>query len=243
MATAIDTATPSAKTGSMLRAFTLAFGQLGDPAILRVFAKSILITLGLFLAAGYAFVLATDHYVRSFDVGAEGGTLAGVVATLVAIAGAWILFRAVAVPVIGIFADAVVAAVEGKHYPGVASTARVPGFGLSLRLGLMSALRVIGVNLLMVPLYGMLLLTAIGPVIAFVAVNALLLGRDLGEMVAVRHLEGAAMRGWMRANRASNSLLGLVVTGLFVVPFVNLVAPILGAAMATHLFHRSMTTR
>ncbi len=227
----------------MLRAFTLAFGQLGDPAILRVFAKSILITLGLFAAAGYAFVLAVDHYADALNLGTEGDALAGGAAALVAIATAWILFRAVAVPVIGIFADEVVAAVEGRYYPGSASTARAAGFGLSLRLGLMSAFRVIGINLLMVPLYGLLLLTAIGPVIAFVAINAVLLGRDLGEMVAVRHFDPATVRGWMRANRGASSLLGLVVTGLFMVPLINLVAPILGAAMATHIFHRKVQAR
>ena len=32
-------------------------------------------------------------------------------------------------------------------------------------------------------------------------------------------------------------VLGLAVAGLFVVPLANLFAPILGAAMATHLFH------
>jgi CysZ protein len=67
--------------------------------------------------------------------------------------------------------------------------------------------------------------------------NAVLLGRDLGEMVAVRHLDRSAARDWVRGHRWQLSLLGLVVTGLFLVPIANLLAPILGAGAATHLFH------
>ena len=32
--------------------------------------------------------------------------------------------------------------------------------------------------------------------------------------------------------------MGVIVTGIFLLPVVNLLAPVLGAAMATHLFHR-----
>ncbi|MEH3159029.1 MAG: EI24 domain-containing protein, partial [Sphingomonas taxi] len=83
------------------------------------------------------------------------------------------------------------------------------------------------------------LFTAIGPAIAFFLVNAWLLGRDLGEMVASRHMDDAAMRGWRRATRGERFVLGLAGTGLFVVPLLNLFAPIVGAGMATHLFHAS----
>lgn len=82
-----------------------------------------------------------------------------------------------------------------------------------------------------------MLFTAIGPAIAFFLVNGWLLGRDLGDMVASRHIDDATMRGWRKATRGQRFVLGLAVAGLFVVPLANLFAPILGAAMATHLFH------
>jgi uncharacterized protein involved in cysteine biosynthesis len=226
-----------AKSRAMLRAFTLSLGQLHDPAILSVLAKSLALTLVIFVVAGIGLTYAAQYLALGYGWGEEGGTLAGVLAALGAIAAAWLLFRAVAVPIIGIFADEVVAAVERAHYPAAAASAQPVSLALSLRLGLMSVTRLIGLNLLMLPVYGILLLTAIGPVIAFVIVNAILLGRDLGEMVAVRHLDHAACRAWLRTSRGQRSLLGLVVTGLFVVPVVNFIAPILGAAMATHLFH------
>ena len=107
----------------------------------------------------------------------------------------------------------------------------------AMRMALASAVRALGINLVMTPVYLALLFTAIGPAIAFFLVNGWLLGRDLGDMVASRHMDDATMRGWRKATRGQRFVLGLAVAGLFVVPLANLFAPILGAAMATHLFH------
>jgi uncharacterized protein involved in cysteine biosynthesis len=87
------------------------------------------------------------------------------------------------------------------------------------------------------PFYALLLLTAIGPIILFFAVNALLLGRDLGDMVSVRHTDTAARTAWLAQTRIDRLILGLIVSGIFLLPFVNLFAPVLGAAAMTHLFH------
>ena len=143
----------------------------------------------------------------------------------------------VAIAVIGLFGDAIVAAVEARHYPAAHAVAREVGFVRSGRMALASAARALGINLAMTPVYLALLFTAIGPAIAFFLVNGWLLGRDLGDMVASRHMDDATMRGWRKATRGQRFVLGLAVAGLFVVPLANLFAPILGAAMATHLFH------
>jgi uncharacterized protein involved in cysteine biosynthesis len=45
------------------------------------------------------------------------------------------------------------------------------------------------------------------------------------------------MASWRRATKGQRFLLGLADATLFLIPFVNLAAPVLGAAMATHLFH------
>ena len=221
----------------MLRALSLTFGQLGDPAIVRVLFKSLLLTLLIFAISGAGLVAASRWAAGNYGCGEEGGMVVAVVVALGAVAAAWLLFRAVAVPVIGFFADEVVAAIEAKHYPEASRVAKPATVAISLRLGLASILRLIGLNLLALPLYVALIFTAIGPVVAFVAVNALLLGRDLGEMVAVRHLDPGAIKGWLRMTRGPRAVMGLIVTGLFLVPFINLLAPIVGAGLATHLFH------
>lgn len=224
----------------MIRALLLSIGQLGDRAVVRVLLKSLLLTLVLFAATGVLMVFGVRWIAGSwFGVGETGSDIAGVAALIVAIGGAWLLFRVVAVAVVGIFADDVVAAVERKHYPQALSQARDVPLSRSVAMGLSSAARAIAVNLLLLPLYLLLLVTGIGTAALFFIANGWLLGRDLGEMVAARHLPPAAMRDWRAKGRARRFGLGLVGTGLLVVPVVNLFAPLIGAAMATHLHHRA----
>jgi CysZ protein len=165
--------------------------------------------------------------------------VAAAVAAVGALAAAWLLFRAVAVPVIGLFADEVVAAIEAKHYPQAAQIAKPASLAVSIRLAIASLIRLIGFNLLALPLYGILMFTAVGPIVLFVAINAVLLGRDLGEMVAIRHMDRATMKGWLDRTRGQRAFMGFAVTGLFLVPILNLIAPIIGAGLATHMFHGS----
>ena len=220
----------------MIRAFLLSLAQLGDRRILAVLVKSLALTALLFVIAGGLAWWGTERAL-SWATGLHSTLLAGAL-TFVALALAlWFAFRAVAMLVVGIFADDIVEAVEAKHYPAARKTARPVGLVRSLRMGLGSAARFVAVNLILLPLYLALLATGIGTAALFFAVNAWLLGRDLGDMVAARHIAPSAMRDWHKATGGRRFLLGLAGTGLFVVPGLNLLAPVLGAAIATHLFH------
>ncbi|MFK3888185.1 EI24 domain-containing protein [Sphingomonas sp. NPDC079357] len=218
----------------MARAFWLSVQQLGDPAILRVLALSLAITLGIFVALGAGAWWLIDTALNGI---VWHGALAGFAATLLTVLGGWLLFRGVAMLVVGLFADTIVAAVERRHYPQALAGARAVSLARGLRMGLASAGRFIAVNLLAAPVYVALLVTGVGTAAAFFVVNGWLLGRDLGEMVAARHLPAAAMRDWRAVTAGRRFVLGLAATGLFVVPLLNILAPVLGAAMATHLFH------
>lgn len=223
----------------LLTALSLSLSQLGDRRIVGVFAKSMLITLllciALWVALAQSVLSVTQGWAAQFG---DGAVLVDVIVWLLSFALAMLAFRAIAMPVTGLFGDEVVAAIEDRHYPQASERAVRAPISVSVRLGLASLARVVLINLLALPFYLFLIFTAIGPLILFVGVNAVLLGRDLAEMVAVRHLDGPARRQWLRNNRLDYALLGLAVTGLFLVPFLNLIAPILGAAAATHLFHK-----
>lgn len=222
----------------MIRALAASFAQLTDAAILGVVAKSLAITLLILAAVGGTAVLFADDAMAWLGW-QQGGLAAQLVIALAAMAAAWLLFRAVAVPVMSLFADEIVAAVEARHYPDAARDARPVGFGTNARLALGSFGRLILFNLIALPGYIVLAVTGVGAVLLFGLVNALLLGRDLGEMVAVRHFDSGARAGWLRATRLDRLILGAIATGLFLIPLINLIAPVIGAAMATHLFHRS----
>lgn len=225
----------------MIRAFTLALAQLGDPRIRLVLAKSVLLTLAIFAAAaaliGWALAgsnpCAWGPLDRDCTIGAGAGVL---IAALLGLASLWLLFPAVAIGVLGLFSDEVVEAVEARHYPDAAASARRPTTAEGLALGLRSAGRLILWNAIAIPFYLLLLVTGLGPFLLFFAINAVALGRDLGEMVAVRRHLGPELRRALAATRVSRAALGLFVTFLFLIPFANLLAPVIGAAMATHLF-------
>jgi CysZ protein len=221
----------------MLTALALSIGQLGDRRILRVLAKSIAVTLILFALFGVGVWWGTR---AALDMWAGGSSdaLAAAVAVVTTALALWLAFRAVGIAVIGVFADEVVGAVEAQHYPAALASAREVGFAGSTMMGLRSAVRVVAVNAALLPVYIVLLATGVGTAAAFFIVNGWLLGRDLGDMVAARHRPVSTMRDWRKATRWSRFALGLVATGLFVVPLVNILAPIIGAAMATHLYHR-----
>lgn len=222
----------------MIRALFLSIAQLGDRRILAVLVKSLVVTLLLFAVLAAVFALGARALVRDgLHWGSGVGDLAAAAAVVATVGLSWLLFRAVAIAVTGIFADEVVAAVEARHYPAALASARPVPFARGVAMGLGSAGRVIGVNLALSPLYLLLLATGVGTAIAFFLVNGWLLGRDLGDMVAARHLPAAAMRGWRSSTGGGRLLLGLAGTGLLMVPLVNFIAPVLGAAMATHWFH------
>lgn len=220
----------------MFRAFLLSVGQLGDPPVLRVLALSLAVTLAIFAVLGLGVWWGTRAMLATWT-GFEAGRIATIFALFVMVLALWLLFRAVAVAVVGLFADGVVEAVEARHYPAALASARPLPLHRSVAMGLRSAARVVAVNLLLLPLYVLLLATGVGTAAAFFLVNGWLLGRDLGDMVASRHMDARALMAWRGGTRGRRFALGLAGTGLFVVPFLNLLAPVLGAAMATHLFH------
>lgn len=226
----------------MLRALALAVGDLADPRILSVLMRSLLITLLIFAGVGLLLAWAlegADPCALLMDEGCPLGLSAsGLGAFMLTALALWFLFPAVAIGVITGFIDRIVAAVEQRHYPAAAATARPLGLAGSAWLGLRSSLRILLYNLVALPLYVLLLVTGVGALILFLLVNGVAVGRDLGEMVASRHGAPPERRAWLAASRGDRAMLGIVVSAIFLVPFVNLLAPVFGAAAAAHLYHR-----
>lgn len=211
-----------------------------DPAILRVLAKSIAVTLAIFVAAGWGAAAGMDALLSRWNIAGSGeiGALLGIILALV---GGWLLFRIVALAVLQFFADEVVRAVERRYYPAAAEDARDPPWQEELGMSARATLRALGANLLALMVAIPLLFTAIGPAVLFWAVNAWLLGRELQDLAWARHRHARDAAAPIRA--PERFLLGGVVAGLLAVPFVNLVAPVIGAAAAVHLVHRRKERR
>ena len=225
----------SAPVPSLLQSLVLALRQLSDPAILRVLGKSLAITLAIFVAFAFALNEALPYLIGSYlDLGEDAYL---VISALIFLLAAWLLFRIVALAVLQFFADEIVLAVERKHYPEAAERARK----LPLREDLANSLRGVGrallFNTLALPVALVLLFTAIGPAVVFLIVNAVLLGRELTDMAWLRQREEGEARSPVGAG--NRFLLGASVAGLMLVPFVNLLAPVIGAAAGTHLYQKA----
>lgn len=220
---------------SLPRALALSFSQLGDPAIIRVLVKSLLVTLVIFVALGALLLTGLYNALLAYEV-AWSAEMSALVAILFTVIAGWLLFRFVALFVLQFFAEDVVRAVEAMHYPEEASAARTLSFAEETAKGLRSTLRALLANLLALPFAIVLLFTGIGTAALFWAVNGWLLGRELQDMVWLRHRKDTHEIAPM--GKSDRFLLGGAVAGLLMVPFVNLLAPVLGAASATHMVHR-----
>jgi uncharacterized protein involved in cysteine biosynthesis len=223
--------------------FFRALGDLADPRMLAIVVRSLLVSVLIFVALGLALAWGLEGVDPCGWIGAQdpcrlGLSMSGLGAVLLTVAAVWLLFPAVAIGVISAYSDRIAAAVEARHYPRAHAAARPPGTIGTLMLGLRSSGRLLAYNVVALPLYLLLLVTGIGTPIAFLIVNGLAIGRDLGEMVAARHIAGGERRAWLGATRGDRAAIGLMVAAIFLVPIANLFAPVVGAATAVHLFHR-----
>lgn len=227
-----------ASVGSMLsllaQTIPLALRQLTDRQTVAVLWRVLLLTLVIFIMLGGGLWWAVDRWLLQPQVGHHGDwyMMAGIALTIAILVLFWFLFRAVAMAAMGLFTDGIVESVEEDHFPAAAARAVPVSWQRGLGLGLKSAVRAVVWNLAASPLYLVLLFTGIGLPIALLVVNGALLGKDLEAMVAARHpgvTPMPAARRWA---------LGLTAAAAFLVPGLSLLAPVFGAALAVHMFHR-----
>jgi uncharacterized protein involved in cysteine biosynthesis len=219
-------------------ALAMACRQLTDRAVVAVTVKSVALTLAVFAGLGVGLYVALADLAARFGVDAGW---AGLAAALLVPLAMWLLLRTVALAVMQFFADEVVAAVEARHYPALAARAQPLPLHREAGNALRGLMRVIGYNLLALPLAAVLAFTAIGPALVFLAVNAVLLGRELTDMAWLRHCEGAERDTPVPAGE--RALLGAAMAGLMLVPVAGLLAPVIGAAAGTHLVLRRLEER
>lgn len=221
----------------MLTAFSLALAQLADPPVRRIWLKSLGVALLAFVAVGAGLWWLANHLLALTWPGtAEARELRALLALAGALFGAFLLWRVIALMVLQFLADEVVRAVEARHYPAAAVNARQLGWHEELANGLKSAGRALFYNLLALPLGLLLLVTGVGAPLVFFAVNTVLLGRELQDLVWLRHR--ANPRDPAPLSRWERLALGGVTSALLAIPLANLAAPFLGAAAAAHLIHR-----
>jgi len=218
-------------------AFLKTLGQIGDRAFRRVLFLGIGLSL-LLLAAIYAliFILIGWFVPDTFTLPWLGEVhwvdelLSGASFLLMLVMSVFLMVP-VASAFTGIFLDDVAEAVEAKHYPGLPDATPIPiGDQILDTVGFLAVL--IGVNLVALVLYFF-----VGPFapILFWAVNGFLLGREYFQMAAMRRLGRKGARALRKRHGLTVLVAGLLMAVPLSFPLVNLVIPILGAAVFTHI--------
>lgn len=208
----------------------LSLQSLSDRRVAVVMVKVVVLTIVTLIVSGVGLWFALQALFSWLSVNGTGFWSGLLSAAIVALSGI-LLFRAVAIAMTWVFADDIIDAVEDRHYPSHAAFGKRPSLGAGVQMAVKSIARVVGYNLLALPIYVLLLFTGIGTAIAFLLINALLLGRDLEDMLIARHGAKGAI------NKLSRVMLGLFGTAGMMVPLVNLFVPVLATAMAVHLVH------
>jgi len=215
----------------MIQALQLSFQSLSDRRVAMLLIKVVLCTFASFLLLGVGMWCALNWLFAWLNI-QNGAYLSALLSLAIIPISAFLLFRVVAIAITWIFADDIIDAVEDRYYPQKAAFGKRPGVGAGVHMAVRSIARVVGYNLLALPLYIVLLVTGVGTAIAFMLINALLLGKDLEDMLIARH--GASQGSIQKLPRL---LLGFIGTIGMLIPFFNLLVPVLATAMAVHVVH------
>lgn len=230
----------------MIKAISMALSQMSDPAFRSVLWRALGASIAVFVVVWVAAWLGLSWlgdwfaaWLADQDLGDFWSSvlrilfsLAWVTSILIA---SFLLFPAVVSVAMGIFLDEIADAVEQCHYPDL-PPARDQSIAEIVREALVFAAVTIGINLLVMPLYLILIFVPPLNLFLFYGLNGYLLGREYFEMVAVRRLEPKPARSLRRRHRGKVFLAGVIIAFVLTIPIVNLVAPIAATAFLVHIF-------
>jgi len=155
--------------------------------------------------------------------------------------GSYLLFPGVVTMVMGVLTDKIADAVEEEYYPNRLGTRDVPYGDLIISAAKLTLIMLFINLVFLVPYVILFFMGGFGFILLFVAVNGFLLGREYFEMVAIRHMSHREMNRFRQENSGSLFAGGALIAGMFMIPFLNILAPIIGAAVMTHIFHHLVT--
>jgi uncharacterized protein involved in cysteine biosynthesis len=212
--------------------------------IIAIFAKSLrnmlipeIMRLFLLCLLAYAlgwWVLAwIVSSVLSALAGISGGE--GFVVHVLGSAGgmviAWFLFPLLYPILVNFFDDKMAEVIEHEDYPQLPPAQ--PPFWPTILQDALFSLKAIGLNILFMPLYFMPLVG----IFIYYGLNGHLLGTQFFRMVAGRRIKEEEATTLHKTARTYIFLIGISISFSATIPFVNLIAPLLGVASMLHLFH------
>jgi len=213
----------------VIEPFVKAALQLPEPAFRHAFWRGFGLSVATLFGLGAILHIAIG-WVALVGIGWIDWVLHAL-GHLAYVALSWVLFPSIATLMISIFTDEIAEAVEKRHYPAD-PPGRPETVGAAMAASLRLVLLPLLLNLLVLPLY---LIPGVNFVV-YILVNGILLGREYFGQVARRYVDDAAEARIRKANRWKLLLPRLGIAGMFAVPLLNLLAPLLATAAMVHIF-------
>ncbi|SIS85666.1 Uncharacterized protein involved in cysteine biosynthesis [Roseivivax lentus] len=227
------------------RSLSRAVAQMGDPRFRSVLLKGVGLAVAL-LALFYAGFVTLMGWitpevvtipffgeVRWIDDLVSWGSIILMLGLSV------FLMVPVASAMTGLFLEDVAAAVEDRYYPNQPPPGRIP-YAEAFRDTLSFLGLLIVANLLALVLY--LVFAPLAPFI-FWGLNGFLLGREYFTIAAMRRVGRRGAQEMRKRHFLTVWVAGILMAVPLTIPLVNLLVPILGAAVFTHLFHALRASR
>jgi len=219
----------------ILPAISRSLAQMPTRAMLRPLLIGLVVTAACIAALGVTVGAAAGWLVSGVSiplVGEIGGAADDAVGWITGIGSVVAMafaFTPAAALAIGFFVDPVADAVEARHYPEL-GPARGRSLGTEVAMGLRYAGLAVALNIPLLPFY------FIFPPLPAV-VNGWLLGRAFFDMAALRRETPESTRALRRSVRFQMVAGGILFAILNFVPLLNLVVPVFGLAVMTHLYN------
>jgi CysZ protein len=218
-------------TEAMIEDAVDAFAQIFTPPFRATLLKSLGLTIALLAVIWFGLDRVAGAFIR-----VEASWLATVVSLIVGlglVVGLAILIAPVTSLVASFFLDDISAIVERTIEPNGS-----PGRPIPAGAAAVFALRFAGLSIL-VNLIALALLFAPGVnIVAFLAANGYLLGREYFELAAMRFREPAEARQMRRHFELRIFLAGLIIAGFVAIPLLNLCTPLFATAFMTRMHKR-----
>ena len=209
----------------------LSLVQLTRPDGRALVAAAVVWSLVGFIAL-WAGVTWLINYFDPFS-GSGSSVLFGWLSGVISLVFTILFFPVLMSMAIGLFQARAAGIVDAEHYPNLDSP-RQSSVAEQTRSGVRFLVWTILVNGLAFPLYFL----PIANIFILLFVNGFVIGREYFEVAAIRRMSADSIRKLRRTYRVKIWMAGSSIAVLFWIPFVNLVAPLIGVMVMTHSFHR-----
>jgi CysZ protein len=218
----------------MLKLCRTSILDLLEPGLRTIFFKTVILSIFAILTIVYMGWTLFSAY-QVFDVWLLGPILSWASGFLALIFGA-LLLPPITIIIGSIYSDDITDQIEKKYYPSRVGKRQIKLSELLFSSGKNFGITII-VNILLAPLY---LIGTFFPIITFLvfySVNGYLVGKELFETVASRHLDMKDRYLLKKQNNGKVIIGGVIMVGISTIPILNLIAAVLGVVFMTHLFH------